>query len=140
MLKVLFSATNAGESRKVSFAFFLLRVFVGVAMMVHGYKKIMNPFEWMGPDASIPGILQALAALSEFGGGLALVIGLLVPLAMLGMAATMFGAVFVHVQSGDGFVGGWELAGVYLVAAIFFLLVGPGRWSADAIIRPKIRS
>ncbi|MBX3018711.1 MAG: DoxX family protein [Bdellovibrionaceae bacterium] len=139
MLKVLFSATNAGESRKVSLAFLLLRVFVGVAMMAHGYKKIMNPFGWMGPDAAVPEIFQALAALSEFGGGLALVIGLLIPLSMLGMAITMAVAVYVHVQKGDGFVGGWELAGVYLAAAVFFLLAGPGRWSADAILRSKVK-
>lgn len=138
MLKLLFSATNAGESRAVSIAFLLLRAFVGAALMAHGYKKILNPFAWMGPDAPVPGVLQALAALSEFGGGLALIVGLLVPLSSLGIAITMAVAVLVHVQRGDGFVGGWELAGVYFVAGVFFLLAGPGHWSADAKIRPKL--
>jgi len=44
-------------------------------------------------QASVPGFLQGLAALSEFGGGLALIAGLLTPLAAFGIACTMVVAV-----------------------------------------------
>ena len=67
----------------------LLRFVAGLAFMFHGWGKIQNPFGWLGPDAPVPGIFQALAALSEFGGGLAWIIGLLNPLASLGIAITM---------------------------------------------------
>jgi len=49
----------------------LLRVVAGAAFMFHGWPKIQNPLGWMGDISSMPSPLQALAALSEFGGGLA---------------------------------------------------------------------
>ena len=109
----------------------------GVAMMLHGLKKIQNPFGWMGPDATIPGIFQALAALSEFGGGLAWILGLLTPLASLGMFFTMMGAVTTHVMQGHAFVGApptYELATVYCLFSLFIMLNGPGRISLDSKI------
>lgn len=105
--------------------------------MHHGWSKIQNPWSWMGPEAAIPGIFQALAALSEFGGGLAWVLGLLTPLASLGITATMVVAFSFHaIQRGDPFVsktGGpsYELALVYLCVAILLLTTGPGRFSSD---------
>src|SRR5690606_29699615 len=93
------------------------------------------PFEWMGPDAFAPGIFQALAAVSEFGGGIAWILGLFTPLASLGIAATMAVAVTVHVSRGDPFVGhggSYELALLYFSIALAFFVVGPGRFSADA--------
>jgi putative oxidoreductase len=96
----------------------LLRVVMGLAFVFHGWPKIQNPLHWMG-DAPMPGVLQALAALSEFGGGIALVLGLLTPLAALGIGATMSVAVFlVHLKANDPFVApgqrSYELAAVYL--------------------------
>jgi putative oxidoreductase len=117
----------------------LLRITAGVAFMLHGWGKIQNPFSWMGPDAFAPGIFQALAALAEFGGGLAWVIGLLTPLASLGIASTMVVAVYLHSMVwGDPFVakggGSWELAAVYLCIAVVLIAVGPGRLSLDRMI------
>jgi putative oxidoreductase len=91
----------------------------------------------MGADAPVPGILQALAALSGFGGGIALVIGLLTQLAALGIACTMLYAIFlVHLAQGDPFVsqGGssYELAAVYLAIMAVLLLRGAGAYSLDA--------
>ncbi len=116
----------------------LLRLVMGMAFVLHGWPKIQEPFGWMGPEAPVPGILQALAALAEFGGGLALIVGLLTRLATLGIAGVMVVAVgMVHVPQGDPFVGqggpSWELAAVYLACAILFLLLGPGRFSLDAL-------
>lgn len=124
-------------SSRASLGLLLVRLLAGVAMMHHGWGKIQNPFGWMGPTAPVPGFLQALAALSEFGGGLALVLGLLTPLAMLGLFCTMAFASFFHISRGDPFVskgGGasWELASLYLVLALCFILTGPGRFSLDA--------
>lgn len=120
-------------------ALLLLRVVAGLGFMLHGWGKIQNPFSWMGPDAFAPGIFQALAALSEFGGGLAWMLGLLVPLASLGIASTMVVAVWLHaVIKGDPFVstggGAYELALVYLCIALLFLALGPGRVSLDRLV------
>jgi putative oxidoreductase len=121
----------------VDVALLLLRAVAGLAFMFHGWSKIQNPLGWMGPDAFAPGIFQALAALSEFGGGLAWIVGLLTPLASLGIASTMAVAFWFHaVLRGDPFVatgGGasYELAALYLCIALLLLAIGPGRLSLD---------
>lgn len=121
-----------------SIALLTLRVVIGIAFIFHGWGKIQAPFSWMGPTAPVPGFLQALAAIAEVGGGLAWILGLLTPLASLGIAATMAVAVATHVMSGDPFfaMGGssYEIAAVYLSISLVLLLVGPGRLSADAAI------
>ena len=116
----------------------LLRLVMGMAFVFHGWPKIQNPFGWMGPEAAVPGILLALAALAEFGGGIALILGILTRLASIGIAGVMVVAIgMVHVPKGDPFVGhggaSWELAAVYLACAIVFLILGPGRVSLDAL-------
>jgi putative oxidoreductase len=135
MKKYLLGSSETVSSAPLpSGALLLLRIVAGVAFMLHGWGKIQNPLGWMGPESPVPGIFQLAAALSEFGGGLLWILGLLTPVASVGILATMVVAVFVHVGRGDAFVGGWELATVYLVIAVVLLLVGPGRFSADAKI------
>jgi putative oxidoreductase len=124
------------QSTLASSALLLIRVVGGAAFMIHGWGKIQDPFEWMGPDAIVPGFFQALAALSEFAGGLAWILGLLTPLASLGVAATMTVAVYLHgIVRGDPFVavGGpsFELAAVYLSVALLLIATGPGRFALD---------
>lgn len=121
----------------------VIRLVFGLGIALHGWGKIQNPFSWMGPDAPVPGILQALAALSEFGGGIALILGLLTPLALLGLASTMIVAI-TTVHANDPFVargGGrsFELAALYLTVAVAILLVGPGKLSLDALLFTRTR-
>ena len=138
------SFTVPDHSPLANAALLLLRLVAGLAFVFHGWPKIKNPFGWMGPDAFAPGLLQALAALSEFGGGIAWIIGLLVPLASLGIACTMAVAVCMHAfMRGDPFVsvGGssYELAAVYFCVSILLLAAGPGRFSVDGkIFGPRL--
>ena len=126
--------------RPGSWGLLALRLVMGAAFLFHGWPKIQNPFAWMGPDAAMPGVLQTLAALAEFGGGLALILGFLTRLACLGIGGTMFVALAtVHLPHGDPFVGksgtpSFELPAVYLTCAILLLLVGAGRFSLDALL------
>lgn len=118
-----------------------LRMVAGLAMMLHGWGKIQNPLGWMGPEAPVPGLFQALAAIAEFGGGLAWVLGLLTPLASLGVFFTMAVAALTHIMKGDPFVGkggpAYELALIYLTISLLLLMNGPGKYSADAKIFSK---
>jgi len=132
---------DGGVGLPASIGLLLLRLVVGSAFVLHGWPKIQAPFSWMPPQmGSVPGILQAVAALSEFGGGIALVLGLLTRPAALALAATMaVAACMVHIASGDPFVhptGGrsWELAAVYFTCAVLLLITGPGRLSLDALL------
>lgn len=125
------------QSQCTSVGLLLLRLVVGVAFMMHGWGKIQTPMSWMPPDAPIPGFLQLLAAVSEFGGGLALILGLLTRLASLGIACTMMVATLMHaVVMKDPFInpaggGSFELPLVFLIIAILFILAGPGKYSLD---------
>ena len=128
--------TVPGSSTFGDFSLLLLRFVAGLAFMLHGWGKIQNPFGWMGPDAFAPGFFQALAAVSEFGGGLAWILGLLTPLASLGIASTMVVAAAMHaIMRGDPFVSSsgpsYELAVLYFCIAVLLIAAGPGRFSLD---------
>ncbi|MBC7804685.1 MAG: DoxX family protein [Akkermansiaceae bacterium] len=121
-----------------------LRVIAGLGLIAHGYPKIQKPFSWMGPDAPVPGFLQFLGAFSEFFGGLALIGGLLTPLAALGIIATMLFAAFLA-HGNDPFVASGpgpskEPALSYFLVALTLFLTGPGTFSLDNILFGKKRT
>ena len=124
-----------------SAALLLLRLTMGIAFVLHGWGKIQSPFSWMPEGAlAVPGFFQFLAAVSEFGGGIALILGLLTPLASIGLAFTMLVAASVHalvfndpfVASGGG--GSFEPSLGYLMVSILLIAMGPGRFSLDRAI------
>ena len=127
-----------------------LRLVIGVALMVHGYPKIMVATSWMGPETHVAGWLQALSAVAEFGGGFALILGFLTPLVCIGLIGNFLYALFVvHVAHHDPFIlprgvqgESSELAVLYLANAVMFLMVGPGVHSIDALLfnRPARRA
>lgn len=125
-------------------ALLLMRLVVGSAFIIIGWGKIQHPASWMGPDSSFPGFFQALAAISEFCGGIALILGLLTRLAGFGIACTMIVAVYMHKFSfGDPFVnltggGSYQQAATYGVVAILMLAAGAGRFSLDHLISKTI--
>ena len=126
---------------KGAWALLALRLVAGPAFIIHGSWKIQNAFAWMGTEASAPGWLQGLAAFAEFGGGIAILIGLLTQLAALGIAITMLTAIFmIHLPKGDPFIGhngSWELPGVYLAIMVALMLRGAGAISLDAVFFKK---
>jgi putative oxidoreductase len=127
-------------SKRQSLALLLLRLIVGSAFFIHGSEKIHTPFSWMPPQAPIPALLQFLAAISEYAGGISLILGLITPLASLGIACTMASATYMHMMvRHDPFVnltGGmsYEPALGYLGIVILFLAMGPGKFSLDKVI------
>ena len=116
-----------------------LRIFVGLALASHGQGKIAAPFTWMGADGP-PGFLQALAAVSEFLGGIAIILGFFTPLACLGVMSTMFVAIMSQMSSGNAFFvapagakgANYESPLGYFVMALTIFLLGPGAVSLDA--------
>lgn len=115
----------------------IFRVLTGLALMQHGFTKIQHPFTWMDAMGhGTPAILQACAAVAEFGGGLALVLGLLTPLACVGIFITMLVAITtVHVPQGGHWIGGpnsFEAAASYAISSILLFFTGPGATSLDA--------
>jgi putative oxidoreductase len=137
-MSILFPGFPGGRA---GLGLLVLRVIAGAGMAQHGWGKIRKPFEWMGADSGVPAFLQALAAVSEFGGGIAIAIGLLTPIAAFGILCTMATATFgVHMRMGDPWVasaagqGSYELALLYLGVAALLVLAGPGSISLDRIL------
>ena len=121
---------------------FILRVLFGYAMAVHGLGKIQSPggpLGWMGPSGPPP-IMQGIASLTEFFGGLAIIFGLLTPLACFGVMCIMFVAVLSSLVKGGAFIGGpgvkenYELAAMYFIFALTIFLTGPGLLSVDGAL------
>jgi putative oxidoreductase len=124
----------------VDLALLVLRLVVGYAFIMHGWGKIQYPMGWMGPQSFIPPVFQALAAIAEFGGGIALVIGFLTPLAGLGLLVTMGVAVYTHAfMFKDPFInykGGssYEPATIFFCIALLLMAAGAGRYSLDKLV------
>src|SRR3981081_1269460 len=136
-----------------------LRLIVGYGFMEHGFAKLAR-----GPDA-FPAILQALGVpaphlmgwltiLVEIFGGLAVLLGALVPLASIPMAAVLLVAVItVHLPYGFSSIKlqavtaagaqfgppGYETDLLYLACLAALVLGGPGPLAAEAWIgrRPQ---
>lgn len=133
---------NKPDARQCQFlpslGLLVFRLVMGSAFILHGMGKISNPMGWLG-EGPTPPFMQAIAAYSEFGGGILLALGLLTPLAALAIMGTMVGAlVIVHLPAGHPFVsatGGasFESALAYLSAAVLFLCNGAGKFSLDAL-------
>ncbi len=110
---------------------------VGELRGLHRISMMTHAWGW-----PLPRYQGWAAALTEFCGGILLVIGLLARLAALGIVFVMGVAVFIVHWSPAGInifhpqwtanAGGWEFAGVCLLLALAILLGGPGRLSIDA--------
>ena len=140
MLTKIFGTFIAGRA---AVGLLVIRLILGSGLAMHGWGKIQNPMHWMDKmPAPAPGVLQLLAAVSEFGGGLALVFGLLTPLACLGIICTMLTAAAKVPPPDNAYLNliaapGYELLGHYFAAALGLLLTGPGVLSLDALLFGK---
>lgn len=135
-MKKFFQPTAYGSC--TSTGLLIVRLVMGVAFILHGWGKIQAPFSWM-PGSTMPGILLFLAALSEFGGGIAILLGLFTRVFGIGLACTMLVAVYFHAfVFGDPFVskggGSYELGLLYFALSVMFVIAGPGRYSLDRLI------
>ncbi|MGE4487927.1 MAG: DoxX family protein [Kiritimatiellales bacterium] len=129
-----------GTTPDANIGILILRVFIGAAMMTHGCTKLFGGMEkFTGFVTSLgvpaPHIMAWLAAGSESLGALLLLIGLLTRPAAFMIICTMSVAIF-------GALGGQpfakqELAWLYLVPALMFLLKGAGKWSIDFLLSKK---
>jgi putative oxidoreductase len=128
------------ESNRFGIAMLLLRVVIGFAFVLHGAPKIEHASSWMdGMPFHPPAFLQEMAAVAEFFGGMALIAGVASRIAATLIAIDMVVALTaVHLPAHAPLVSSHgdslELPAVYLIGAVAIVLVGPGRWSADALI------
>ena len=137
-----------------------LRLIVGYGFMEHGFAKLAR-----GPDA-FPVILQALGVpaphlmgwltiLVEIFGGLAVLLGALVPLASIPMAAVLLVAIFtVHLPYGFSSIKleavtaagaqfgppGYETDLLYLACLVALVLSGSGPLAIEGLLTKRRES
>jgi putative oxidoreductase len=117
----------------------ITRIVTGIVFIIAGSGKIHNPMNWMG-EGGYPGIFQLLAAISEYIGGMALILGFLTRLASFGIACTMIVAIymvrFVYHAPFISPTGGiaYVLPTMLLMVALIFMATGPGRFSVDRLV------
>jgi putative oxidoreductase len=120
----------------------ILRVWVGVVMIAHGYRhifgggKIQGTAGWFASLGMKPGIFHAwLASLTELGAGASLIAGLFTPLGAAGVVGTMFVA-FVTNHRPNGFFifykgEGYEYVMTLVCVALGLSAIGAGKFSLD---------
>ena len=131
-----------------------LRLFVGIAFVRHGWPKLRNLQTW-ATALKTPEWLCFLSAASMFAGGIALILGLLTPLAALAILVSMAYAVVLEIRSGFPFIApdpfqipagdyvgpmgvgeppSWEKAAMYVVMCLVLILCGGGMFSLDSLL------
>jgi len=113
----------------------ILRLFVGFAFVRHGSGKL-NDIAGFAAEFHIPKPMALAAMLTQLCGGVLLLLGLLTPLAALGIASTVAVATFFLIKEGQPFINpkghSWENTAFYVAAGLALALLGPGSYSLDA--------
>jgi putative oxidoreductase len=129
----------------MSYGILLLRLVVGLGLAAHGAQKTFGWFGGPGPAGTAgffqnlgfraPALMALSAGLAELG-GILFAVGLVTPLAALGIAVVMLNAIgTVHWRKGF-FVteGGYEFNLTLLAVAVAVAMTGPGKFSLDRAI------
>lgn len=115
-----------------------LRVICGIALMVHGWPKLMAPMGTVGMVESIgfvPGWFWSPAlAVTEFFGGLLLVLGLLTRFAAAGSTIILLVTIWFHWVLLDQGYGGSEISLLWSAITLYFVARGGGLYSLDRVI------
>lgn len=129
-------------------ALLFARVALGFVLLAHGWQKYSEytldgttaAFGDMGVPA--PAAAALFATVVEIVGGLALIAGLLTPVAAAANIVNLLGAL-VLVHAGNGvFVenGGYELVLALIAGLTVVLALGSGRFSTDELLARRLSS
>jgi putative oxidoreductase len=129
----------------MAYGLLLIRVVVGGQMAAHGAQKMFGWFGGGGPRGTagffgnlrfrLPLAMALMAALAELSGAL-FAVGLVTPLAALGITVVMLTAI-ATVHGPNGYFagnGGYEHNLGILAVAVGIAAIGPGRFSLDRLI------
>lgn len=135
------------EEKRAGAALLAIRLASAACFLYHGSGILFGILGGPGPVAfaqhsRLPPLLGYLVGIAQFGGGLAMLTGLLARLGALGIMVVMLGAIFmVHLPKGyDVTKGGFEYALTQLLIAFAILIAGAGPYSLLSLLRPAGRA
>lgn len=129
----------SGLSKYKNAGLVIMRVGLGLAMTLHGYPKLIGgPHKWAGIGMAagtmgihfLPVFWGFMAAISEFFGGIMIILGLAFRWACIFIGMVLAVALAGHIKGGDGF-SEYSHAAELLVVFAGLLIIGPGRYSVD---------
>ncbi|MBV9392136.1 MAG: DoxX family protein [Verrucomicrobia bacterium] len=140
------SQADPTRSSSTDAALLLLRIACGLVFIYHGSAILFGAFDGPGPEKFAAGmhapvLIGYLVGLAQFGGGLAVLTGILIRLGALCIVVVMFGAIFlVHLQHGfEVAKGGIEFALTMLLIAFALFLTGAGSYSLAGQLPESMR-
>ena len=119
----------------------LLRVVVGVTLVMHGYPKMKNPqatLKWTG-SLGVPAAATIAAIALEFFGGIALILGFMVPIVAFFIGLEMIGNIVLkRTKMKAPYLIGQNAAAyepdvTYLLLVITMIVLGSGAFSLGAL-------
>ena len=126
-----------------NFAFLVLRVFTGALLIHHGFEKLNDITNFA--DAFVrplhlpfPITLSYIAAYSEIVGSWLIILGLGTRLGAIAILGTMSVAIYHAIVTSGFNIYLLELLALYFAAAFSIILLGPGMFSADYLIKEII--
>jgi putative oxidoreductase len=121
-------------------ALLLLRLILGIVFIVHGSQKLFTigisgmVAGFTKSGIPLPAVTAPLVTFVEFGGSIALILGVATRLAALLLTCDMLGAIaFVHAKNGFMLPTGYEFALTLACIAFALVLAGPGAYSIEEI-------
>ena len=144
----------AAPSPLAQTALFILRVFMGICFIRHGWPKLRNLQTW-AQMLNTPAWLCFVSAGSMWAGGIALIVGLLTPLASFASLVSMAYAMVLEIRSGFPFIAAdpylipdgdyagpmgvgeppsWEKAAMYVAMCGVLIFCGGGLLSLDTLL------
>ena len=134
-----------------------LRLIVGFGFMEHGYAKLARGTESFAAilhalGTPAPALFAWITIVVELFGGLAVLLGALIPLASVPMAVVLAVAIFtVHLPNGFSSIKllsvdaagahfgppGYETDLLYFAGLVALVLGGPGPWALDSLLFRK---
>ena len=112
----------------------VLRLVLGLILVVHGWPKIKDikgTAAWMGQIFK-PGVFwAAVVSLTEFGGGLLILLGLFTQIVAV-LVAIQFVVVILKMKAAKGFKDGYEFDLLIVAAALALVVLGGGAFGLDS--------
>lgn len=134
------------KAGQVNLALLFLRIASALAFLYHGSAILFGAFGGPGPTAfagymHVPPVIGFLVGLAQFGGGLAMISGILIRVGAAGIMTVMAGAIIlVHLPNGFNIShNGMEYALTQFLIALSILLTGAGAYSLGRFLPATLR-